>query len=211
MQYSFRARVRSGDADAFRELFDDHAPAIYRYACRLSGEAATAEDVVAQTFLEAWRLRARVLAEGESLEPWLYGIATNVVRNSRRSARRHRAALERLPQPEPVPDIADAPVQRASEQEELTAARAALAALRPPEREVVALCVWSGLSYAAAAEALGVPVGTVRSRLSRAKARLQKLAQKELRSLRTAVEPQVPGGQAEGVRIPALRSREERE
>ena len=91
-------------------------------------------------------------------------------------------------------------MRRAGEQEELTAARAALKALRPREREVVALCVWSGLSYAEAAEALGVPVGTVRSRLSRAKARLQKLAQKELRALRAALELQAAGGQVEGVR-----------
>jgi RNA polymerase sigma factor (sigma-70 family) len=208
---SFRARVRAGDADAFGELFDVHARAIYRYACRLNSDPAGAEDVVAQTFLEAWRLRASVLPEGGSLEPWLYGIATNVVRNRRRTARRYRAALERCPAPEPAPDIADDPVRRAAEQEELTAARAALEALHPREREVVALCIWSGLSYAEAAEALGVPVGTVRSRLSRARSRLQELAQKELRVLRAAVELPPAAGQGEGVRTAALRPRGEAE
>lgn len=211
MEHLLRARVRAGDPEAFRELFDEHAGAIYRYAFRSAGEAATAEDVVAQTFLEAWRLRSRVLTEGESLEPWLYGIATNVLRNSRRSVRRFRAALERFPIPEPDPDIVDELADRVGEQEELAAARAALRALRAGEREVVALCVWSGLSYADAAEALGVPVGTIRSRLSRAKARLQKVAQKELRLMRAIPEAQVAGGQVEGVRAHAVRSREEKD
>jgi RNA polymerase sigma factor (sigma-70 family) len=211
MEDSFRARVRAGDADAFGALFDEHAGAIHRYAYRLSGEAAASEDVVAQTFLEAWRLRETVRREGGSLQPWLYGIATNVLRNSRRSARRYRAALERLPEPGPTPDIADDPVRRAGEQEEIAAARAALKALRPPEREVVGLCIWSGLSYAEAAEALDVPVGTVRSRLSRAKARLQRIAQIELLALRSEVELQGAGGQVESVRTSAVRPSEESE
>jgi RNA polymerase sigma factor (sigma-70 family) len=210
MEDSFRARVRAGDADAFGTLFDEHAGAVHRYASRLSGEAATAEDVVAQTFLEAWRLRGTVRPEGGSLEPWLYGIATNVLRNSWRTARRYRAVLERLPEAEPTPDIADGPVRRAGEQEEIAAARAALEALRPPEREVVALCIWSGLSYAQAAEALNVPVGTVRSRLSRAKTRLQRRAQMELRALRAEVELQGVGGQVVSESGHAVRRSEER-
>jgi RNA polymerase sigma-70 factor (ECF subfamily) len=211
MEHSFRARIRAGDAEAFGNLFDDNVHAIYRYASRLSGEASTAEDVVAQTFLEAWRLRETVLVEGGSLQPWLYGIATNVLRNARRTVRRHRAALARLPRPEPTPDIADEPARRAGEQEELAAARTALGALRPPEREVVALCIWSGLSYVEAAEALGVPVGTVRSRLSRARTRLQELAREELRALRGSVELQVAGGQVQGVSTPLARPSEEEE
>ena len=169
MEDSFRARVREGDADAFGILFDDYARAIYRYSYRVTGDATGAEDAVAQTFLEAWRLRKRVHPEGDSLGPWLYGIATNVLRNTRRSERRYRAALSRIPDPEPTPDHADDLAHRAREQEELAAARVALRALRPAEREVVALCVWEGLSYVQAAEAIGVPVGTIRSRLSRAK------------------------------------------
>lgn len=210
MEDSFRARVRAGDADAFGTLFDEHARAIHRYAYRVTGESAAAEDVVAQTFLEAWRLRRKVLAEGGSLEPWLYGIATNVLRNARRSASRHRAALERIPKPGPAPDITDELMRRVSEQEELTAARAALGKLRPPEREVVALCVWSGLSYAQAAEALGVPVGTIRSRLSRAKARLRSLASDELLAMRATLEPQAATGQGEGDDVPVAGSVKER-
>jgi len=198
MEDSFRVRIRAGDAGAFGKLFDDHARAIHRYACRVTGDPAAAEDVVAQTFLEAWRLRRKVRAEGGSLEPWLYGIATNVLRNAGRSARRYRAALGRIPEPEPAPDHADELMRRDDEQEELAAARAALSALRPAEREVVALCVWSGLGYAEAAEALGVPVGTIRSRLSRAKARLQSLARGELGAIRAAPELKAAGGQEVG-------------
>ena len=148
MDHSFRARVRAGDSAAFAELFDEHARAIHRYALRATGESATAEDVVSLTFLEAWRLRDRVLADGGSLRPWLFGIATNVLRNARRAVRRYRAALERLPVPEPTPDFTDELMDRLGEIQELAAARSALRALRPAEREVVTLCVWSGLSYA---------------------------------------------------------------
>lgn len=186
MEDSFRARVRAGDADAFATLFDEFAQAIYRYACRVTGDPTMAEDVVGQTFLDAWRLRRKVQPEGDSLEPWLYGIATNVLRNARRSAKRYRAVLERVPDSEPVADHADDLVRRESEQECLAAARIALGALRPAEREVVGLCTWSGLTYAQAAEALGVPVGTIRSRLSRAKSRLQDLGRNELQAMRTA-------------------------
>lgn len=211
MEDSFRARVRAGDDDAFAALFDDHAGAIYRYACRLTGDPTGAEDVVAQTFLEAWRLRRKVRPEGGSLEPWLYGIATNVLRNARRSARRYRAALGRIPDPEPTPDHADDLTQRAREQEELAAARAALRVLRPIEREVVALCVWSGLSYAEAAEALGVPVGTIRSRLSRAKSRLQGLARDELLAITRATELPAVSGQGASDRNRAAGSAKERQ
>jgi len=211
MEHSFRARIRAGDADAFGELFDDHARAIHRYAYRVTGDATGAEDVVAQTFLEAWRLRTTILAEGGSLEPWLYGIATNVLRNARRSARRYRAALGRISDAGPTPDIAEELVHRVGEQEELAAARAALRALRSAEREVVALCVWSGLSYAQAAEALRVPIGTVRSRLSRAKSRLQRLARSELHAMRGATEPPAVSGQGEGVCTTVARPVKERE
>ena len=186
MEDSFRARVRAGDADAFGTLFDEHARVIYRYACRVTGDPAAAEDVVGQTFLDAWRLRRKVRPEGDSLEPWLYGIATNVLRNARRSAKRYRAVLDRIPDSELVPDHADDLVRRENEEEQLAAARTALGALRPAEREVVALCLWSGLTYAQAAEALGVPVGTIRSRLSRAKSRLQDLGRSELHAMRAA-------------------------
>jgi RNA polymerase sigma-70 factor (ECF subfamily) len=200
----------------FRELFRDHAQLVYRHAVRFSGDWAMAQDVVSLTFLEAWRLRDKLRDEGESVRPWLMGIATNVLRNTTRAARRHRAALARVPAPGPVPDFAEEVVGRIADAHQLAAAQRALRRLRRAEREVFTLCVWSGLGYAEAAEALGVPVGTVRSRLSRARARLRKLAEEELATVRgdgdggADVEPSGRGGQVRGGRTAAVRSAEGR-
>ncbi|GIF70294.1 siderophore-interacting protein [Asanoa ishikariensis] len=170
---STRARVRAGDPDAFRELFDEHARSVYNHGFRLTGDWSVADDVVSLTFLEAWRLRGRVDDSTDGpLRPWLLGIATNVARNVRRAARRYDVALARLPAPRAVPDFAEEVADRQADRERIAAVRAAMSALRGPEREVLALCVFAGLDYAEAAQALGVPVGTVRSRLSRARKRL---------------------------------------
>ncbi|MEV6592194.1 RNA polymerase sigma factor [Streptomyces acidicola] len=174
MDTNLRKRVRAGDHDAFGELFDAYARSVYNHAYRLTGEWSSAEDVVSLTFLDAWRLRDRVDEDGGSLRPWLLGIATNVTRNTRRAARRHSAALARLPRDGTVDDFADEIAGRLDDSAQLTLVRTALTKLRRADREVLALCVWSGLDYAAAAEALGVPVGTVRSRLSRARTKLAK-------------------------------------
>lgn len=174
MDTNLRNRIRAGDHDAFGDLFDAYARSVYNHAYRLTGDWALAEDVVSLTFLDAWRLRAKVDEDGGSLRPWLLGIATNVTRNTRRAARRHAAAVARLPRDQTVRDFADEVAGRLDNAAQLGVVRTALAKLRRSEREVLALCVWSGLDYRAAAEALGVPVGTVRSRLSRARTKLAK-------------------------------------
>ncbi|WP_344648685.1 RNA polymerase sigma factor [Cryptosporangium japonicum] len=173
MTTSLRSRVRAGDSAAFGELFDEAARRVYNHAYRLLGDWSAAEDVVSLTFLEAWRNRSRVRPGGESLVPWLLGIATNVARNTARARRRHAAAMGRLPMPHHEPDFADDVADRVDVLAAAHAAQEALARLRRGEREVFALCVYASLDYAAAAEALGIPVGTVRSRLSRARARLR--------------------------------------
>ncbi|MGW3291795.1 RNA polymerase sigma factor [Streptomyces sp. NPDC001002] len=180
METSLRARVRAGDPDAFGHLFDEHASVVHRHAVRMTGNWVMADDIVSLTFLEAWRLRERVLPGEDSLRPYLLGIATNVTRNTARAARRHQAALSRVPPPDPVPDFADEVTQRLADTEELAAAQKALGKLRRGEREVFTLCVWEGLDAATAAQALGVAVGTVRGRLSRARKRLRKLTEAEL-------------------------------
>ncbi|WP_159770476.1 RNA polymerase sigma factor [Streptomyces sp. HM190] len=172
-----RTRVRAGDPSAFAELFDDYARAVYNHAFRLTADWSTAEDVMAATFMEAWRLRDRVDQEGGSLRPWLLGIATNTARNQYRSNRRYRAAAQAAAAAElSVPDHAEEVADRLDGRQRLATALTALAKLRRPEREVIALCLGEGLDYEAAAEALGIPVGTVASRLSRARAKLRKLA-----------------------------------
>ncbi|MFE1547664.1 RNA polymerase sigma factor [Streptomyces sp. NPDC058718] len=203
MDMSVRARIRAGDSDAFGSLFDDYARAVHNHAFRLTGDWSAAEDVLSLTFLEAWRLRASVDPDGGSLRPWLLGIATNVVRNTRRAARRHEAAMNRLPREEVFPDFADDLVGRIDDAERVAALQAALSRLRRPEREVVALCVWSGLDYAAAAQALDIPVGTVRSRLSRARKKLLKYAGPGFSSPNGNSDP--GRGQIDGDRVPAVR------
>jgi RNA polymerase sigma-70 factor (ECF subfamily) len=203
---SQRARIRAGDATAFGQLFEDHAHEVYRHVVRSSGNWSSAEDIVSLTFLEAWRLRGNLRPDGDSVLPWLLGIAVNVLRNNRRTARRHAAALIRLPPAEAMPDFADELVSRMRDSEQLAAAAAALHRLRPAEREVFTLCVWSGLDYAQAAEALGVPVGTVRSRLSRARTRLRDMTAE----MPGAREPEQDSGQVQGGRTDAARSNQER-
>ncbi|MET8703409.1 RNA polymerase sigma factor [Kitasatospora sp. NPDC058032] len=203
MELSQRGRIRDGDQWAFGELFDEAAGDLYRYAVRATGDWAVAEDVVQLTFLEAWRLRHKLREDDGAVRPWLFGIAANVLRNTARAARRHRVAMERLPARDTVPDFADELVGRLDDSAQLAAARRALGRLRKAEREVFGLCVWAGLDYASAAEALGVPIGTVRSRLSRARTKLRALADEELRNGRE-LRP-VPG-QVRGGRVGAARS-----
>jgi RNA polymerase sigma-70 factor (ECF subfamily) len=172
---NLRARIRAGDPDAFGLIFDEYGRAVYNLGFRLTANWSTAEEIVSLTFLEAWRLRVRIDPGGESLQPWLLGIAVNVCRNLARASRRHQAALSRIPPPPAVPDFAEDLAARLDDAARLRLAAKALAALRRSEREVIALCVWSELDYATAATALGVPVGTVRSRLSRARRKLRTL------------------------------------
>jgi RNA polymerase sigma factor (sigma-70 family) len=201
---NLRARLRAGDPDAFGLVFDHYAHAVYNLGFRLTANWSAAEEVVSLTFLEAWRLRDGIAPGSEPLRPWLLGIAVNVSRNLARASRRHQAALGRLPSPPPVPDFADELAGRLDDAAQLREVGKALATLRRGEREVIALCVWSELDYATAARALGVPVGTVRSRLSRARRKLRKLVP-------VAREPadgreQVPGDRENAARpAPAAR------
>jgi RNA polymerase sigma factor (sigma-70 family) len=167
-------RAAGGEAPAFGILFERHARAVYNYCFRRTGDWSQAEDLTAVVFLEAWRRRRQLRLERDEAIPWLLGVATNVIRNSRRSQRRHRAALQRLPR-EKVEDFALDVDERLDDERRMRAVLRALRELSPADQDVLALCVWEGLSYEQAAVALGTPVGTVRSRLSRARSRLREL------------------------------------
>jgi RNA polymerase sigma-70 factor (ECF subfamily) len=207
MEMSTRARIRAGDPDTFGSLFDDYARAVYNHAFRLTGDWSAAEDVLSLTFLEAWRLRETVELTGGSLRPWLLGIATNTARNIRRAARRHEAAVCRLPRDEVFPDFAEDLIDRIDDAGQIALLQTALSRLRRAEREVVALCLWSGLDYVAAARALGIPVGTVRSRLSRARKKLRKFAGAEVPP--GSGNPETAGSQADGDHVPVRRAQKE--
>lgn len=152
----------AGDGEAFGRLFDRHRDRVRRHAHRLAPTTEDAEDVVALTFLEAWRRRAHVRIVDGSVLPWLLVTASNVARNQHRAARRHRALLAKLPPASPV--------VHAPHDESGIVAR--LDELSVADRQVLVLCVIEGFSEREAAEALGVPPGTVKSRLSRARRRL---------------------------------------
>ena len=168
--------VLAGDGEAFARIFDRHSQRVYRHSLAMVPAADDAQDVVGVTFLEAWRRRADVRFVDDSLLPWLLVTASHSSRNITRAARRYRNLLEHVPRPEPLPGpegtIHDG------------AAVTALRDLPTHHRDVVALCVIEGFSEAEAAEALGVPVGTVKSRLHRAKGTLA-------RRLREDVTPEL--------------------
>jgi RNA polymerase sigma-70 factor (ECF subfamily) len=168
------SRSRAGDADAFTALFERHAKAIYNYCFRRLGDWDAAEDMLSLVFLEAWRRRDKGLPKGK-VRPWLYGIATNVVRNRRRSERRFQAALTRMPTDPRVLDFEEQIDARLDDERRIQRALELLAKLPSREQDVFVLCAWSELSYEDAALALDVPVGTIRSRLSRARRRLGEL------------------------------------
>lgn len=166
-------RAAGGDAAAFGQLYERHDRAVLAYCLWRTGDPAAAEDLTQITFLEAWRRRERTALTTASARPLLLGIAHNVVRSRWRSRRRHRAALERLAgRAEPVAAHADDALERVAAVERLDALRAQLEALPERDREVLALTALADLTYEETAAALGLPVGTVRSRLSRARARL---------------------------------------
>lgn len=167
-------RSRTGDADAFAELFRRHAKPIYNYCFRRLASWSAAEDALSIVFLEAWRRRDKELPPDKVL-PWLYGIATNVTRNWRRSQRRFRAALARVPEAGVEADFADDADERVDDERRMRQVLAALSQLPPREQDVFVLCAWLDLSYEDAALALGIPIGTVRSRLSRARQHLREL------------------------------------
>jgi RNA polymerase sigma factor (sigma-70 family) len=160
------------DPEQFAVVFRRHAPAIQRYVVRRLG-ADAADDVVAETFLTAFRQRSRYQRDRPDARPWLYGIATNLIRRHRRAEIRQYRAVARIgidPVTEPFTERVDARVSASGESRRLAAA---LAKLPAAHRDTLLLVAWGDLTYEQAALALGVPVGTVRSRLSRARGRLR--------------------------------------
>jgi RNA polymerase sigma factor (sigma-70 family) len=167
----------AGDHASFGALYERHARAVYNFCFRRTASWSHAEDLVSEVFLVAWRRRAEVrlaTETGESL-PWLLGVAVNVLRNHLRSGRRGDAALRRLNPSESEPDFSDDVVGRVADERQMSRVLAVVNRLSPQEQDVLALCGWAGLSYEDGAVALGVPVGTVRSRLSRAREHLREL------------------------------------
>jgi RNA polymerase sigma factor (sigma-70 family) len=144
----------------FEELFEDHFDAIYGYLARRVGPDL-ARDLAAETFTRGYAARKRFDPRRGEPRAWLFGIANNLVRRHYRDEERRLQAFARV----------EMPHEEATPHEPLVAE--ALSVLSREERDVLLLFAWVDLSYEQIAEALALPVGTVRSRLNRARARMR--------------------------------------
>jgi RNA polymerase sigma-70 factor (ECF subfamily) len=170
-------RLQAGDERAFDTLYSRHMPPVYRYALRMTGSQSDADDVVQELFLALIQNARGYDPERGELRSYLYGLARRLI-------------LRRLPSEAPVNDdapelaVEDDPFERLDLEQRLELVRTAVAALPACYREVVVLCDLEEMSYADAAVTMGCGVGTVRSRLHRARAML--LSRMERWKCRTA-------------------------
>lgn len=162
--------AQSGDGEAFGRLFDLHHARVLRHASRVLDVTRDAEDVTASVFLELWRRRDSVRVVEGSVLPWLLVTASNLSRNVRRSTRRHRALLDRLPRGGNAPDPAE--VMLTSHPTGWDDALVAhLHALTRTDLGLVTLVALEGFTIAEAADALGLSLAAAKSRLHRVRHR----------------------------------------
>lgn len=157
------AAAQAGSTEAFSRLVDRHQQAVRAFLRRACGDWALADDLAQETFLAAWPRIGR-LKSGASVRAWLCGIGYRKHLTARRSAARNRtrdAAYE-----------AERDRPREAAADDRMALEAAMAALPADQRACVALCLAADFSHAEAAEALGLPLGTVKSHVARGRARL---------------------------------------
>lgn len=158
-------QLQAGDERAFETIYERHMPPVYRYALRMTGSRSDADDVVQELFLALIRSARGYDPERGELRSYLYGLARRLI-------------LQRLaPEPPvndgtPEPAVEDDPFERLDLEQRMGLVRAAVASLPAGYREVVALCELEEMSYSDAAAAMGCAVGTVRSRLHRARTML---------------------------------------
>ncbi len=157
----------------FADVFDRHFDVIHRYLARRVGRQL-ADDLAAETFLQAFKARARYDPAHGDARPWLYGIAANLLRHHYREERRRLMAYARTGVDPLADDLGDAD-SRADAQALGPRLALALASLPARDREPLLLLAWGQLSYEEIARALRVPVGTVRSRLHRARRHVNEL------------------------------------
>jgi RNA polymerase sigma factor (sigma-70 family) len=163
------------DPERFTSIYERHHDMVFRFVARRVGTERAA-DLTAEVFLRAFRLRARFDPARTSARPWLYGIATNVIGDDLRKRRRQQrnylvfAGLT-VAHDNPY-DRSDDRLAAAAVGDDLNRA---LGALRSVDRNVLLLYALEDLTYQETAEALGIPVGTVRSRLARARRRIREL------------------------------------
>jgi RNA polymerase sigma-70 factor (ECF subfamily) len=174
-------RLRDADQHALTDLFHRYGDAVYNFAFRRTSSWSAAEDIVQATFTALWRrARSGSLDELtlESARPLLLVMAGHECLNVQRSSRRQAALTDRIEltdQVGAVPDHAGDTAARIDDERAMSEVRRILHKIPAKQREVVELVVWSECSMAEAARALGIPEGTVKSRLARARNSLASL------------------------------------
>lgn len=157
--------------ERFAAIFDRYAPVVHGYLSRRVG--VLADDLVSETFLVAFRGRTGYAPDRAPVRAWLFGIATNLVRrHARDEERRYRAYGRAAGHTESTTELSEV-AGRVDAQALRGELAGALAALACEDRDVLLLWTYPQLSYAEIAAALGIPVGTVRSRLHRARGKVR--------------------------------------
>jgi RNA polymerase sigma-70 factor, ECF subfamily len=160
--------LSNGDEKAFLEFYRKHQSLVYRFALQMSGKTQIAEEVTQDVFMVVMNSSARYDSERGSVAAFLYGIARNFVLRALERERPYVTVLADLPQVAAEQDI----FGELAQNERIETLRKAVLALPPAYREVLVLCDLHERDYAEAASALGCAIGTVRSRLHRARALL---------------------------------------
>lgn len=173
----------------FEAIYERHIAPVYRYLRRRVGDDV-AEDLTAEVFVRAFRSRSRYDAQHPTALPWLFGIASNLIADQRRAESKRLKALERLA------SVSTRDQAMASEDVYLGTTLSpelyrAVRKLATGDRDALLLLAWGELSYDETAQALGIPVGTVRSRIARARKQLQKAIGADIR---TSPAPIAEGG-----------------
>ncbi|WP_223257026.1 RNA polymerase sigma factor [Arthrobacter globiformis] len=186
---------RSRDSPAvFGQLYDRHASAIYRYAARRAGDFA-ADDVTSETFLIAWEQLGNYDVSRDDARPWLFGIATNLLRQHHRAEATVLKAAAKSAAREALADDSDRIAAEVDAKVATGRMAHALKSMAAIDRETLLLYAWADLTYDGIALAMNVPVGTVRSRLNRARQtlrtqfNLEKLSETENHHGRPAAAP----------------------
>ncbi len=160
------------EPECFAAIFDRYYAQIHGYVARRLG-ASLADDVAAETFLIAFARRDRYDAAWPSARPWLYGITSHLISGHNRSEQRRYRALARVGTESVTEGHADQVALRVDAQARRASLMAALAGIADGDRDVLLLVACAGLSSDEAGQALGIPAGTARSRLHRARKRIR--------------------------------------